>query len=424
VYAQTSTPATGLATLIQDTFGPRGLTVNSEAVLPDGSTHSAHFNSAFQANFRRFNIAIASQLSALALPSPASGYTYGFDAETGTFVRSTQSFGPILAQRAETIGRGKTLFGYNVQTFSFDSLDGVSLRHVPAVFTHDDVHLGGGRTDVVVTNNAIKLDVTQFTGMITYGLTNRLDVSVALPIVHTGLSVSSVATIHRLGTTPSSAVHFFADPTAPGGIGDHREFAASGAATGMGDVLFRAKGTLMRGAQHALAAGAEVRAPSGDEGDLLGSGAWGVKPYLVWSFSYKAMSPHVNLAYQWNGHSVLAGDPSSQVADDLPDRLLLALGFDTRVNERLTLAFDFLTERVMNSPQLVLTPFIASGDLGTRVFQDLSFRSNPYFMNNGSAGLKVALREGLLVNVNMRFTAGGEGLTDRLTPLIGIEYAF
>src|SRR5687768_18589435 len=105
--AQTGSDAAGLATLIQDIFGPRGLTVNSDAALPDGSTHSAHFNSAFQSNFRRFNFAIASQLSSLPLPSPASGFTYRFDPATGTFAWSTQSFGPILADRTDSIGDGR-----------------------------------------------------------------------------------------------------------------------------------------------------------------------------------------------------------------------------------------------------------------------------------------------------------------------------
>ena len=59
-----------LALLFRDIYGPNGLIVNSEAVLPDGSTHSAHFNSAFQSNFTQFNIALASQLTSLPLPSP------------------------------------------------------------------------------------------------------------------------------------------------------------------------------------------------------------------------------------------------------------------------------------------------------------------------------------------------------------------
>lgn len=424
VHAQTNAAGRGLATLIQDVFGPRGLTVNSEAALPDGSTHSAHFNSAFQLNIRRFNIAIASQLTALPLPSPASGFTYRFDADTGTFVRSTQSFGPILAERAETIGRGKTLVGYNVQIFSFDSLDGIDLRHVPAVFTHDDAQLGGGRSDVVVTDNALNLSVGQFTGLMTYGVTDRLDVSVAIPLVHTRLAVASAAVIHRFGTTREGAAHFFFDPTAPGGFGDHREFASSGTATGIGDVLLRAKGTMLRRAQSVVGAGAEVRVPSGNEHDLLGSGAWGVKPFLVLSFLYKRIAPHVNVGYQWNGRSVLAGDPSNQIAEDLPDRFMFVVGFDAGITDRLSIALDLLTDRVLNSPQLELTPFRASGDFGAEVFEDIVFRSTSYLTSNGSAGIKLALAEGLLANFNMRFRVAGEGLADRATPLIGIEYTF
>ena len=118
-----------LASIFESVFGPSGLRVDSEAVLPDGSTHSAHFNSAFQSNFTQINIALASQLTALPLPSPASGFTYAFDADTGTFVRSTQSFGPILTDRAETIGRGRFSFGFSTQFFSFDTLEGADLAN-------------------------------------------------------------------------------------------------------------------------------------------------------------------------------------------------------------------------------------------------------------------------------------------------------
>jgi hypothetical protein len=424
VHAQTSTNARGLVTLIQQVFGPRGLIVDSNAALPDGSTHSAHFNSAFQSNFRRFDIAIASQLSALPLPSPASGFTYRFDPDTGTFIRSTQSLGPILADRAETIGRGRMLLGYNLQAFSFDSLDDIDLMHVPAVFTHDDAQLGGGRTDVVVTDNALKLSVRQYTGLVTLGVTDRLDVSVAVPIVQTRLEVVSSATIHRFGTTAADAAHFFADPSAPGGIGDHREFAASGTAIGVGDILLRMKGNVVRRRGYGLAAGADLRMPSGNALDLLGSGAWGAKPFLVMSFAYKRVSPHVNLAYQWNGRSVLAGDASRAIADDLPDRVLFALGFDSGITDRVSVALDFLSDRVRNSPQLEIAPFTARGDLGTAVFEDITFTSRSYFINNGSVGMKVAFAEGLLANFNVRFKVGGDGLADRVTPLLGIEYTF
>src|SRR5688572_32757553 len=134
-----------LSTLFEDIYGPRGLVLNSDDVQLDGTNHAAHFNSAFQSDFRLVNIALTSQLAAVPLPSPASGFTYRFDPGTGTFVRSTSSYGPILTERGETIGRGRLAFGFSQQYFSFDRLDGVSLTAVPAVFTHDDFQAGGGR---------------------------------------------------------------------------------------------------------------------------------------------------------------------------------------------------------------------------------------------------------------------------------------
>jgi hypothetical protein len=181
---------------------------------------------------------------------------------------------------------------------------------------------------------------------------------------------------------------------------------------------------MVRRGQHGFAAGTEVRVPSGSEHDLLGSGAWGVKPFVVLSFSYKGVSPHVNLGYQWNGQSVLAGDVSKQIADDLPDRFVFAAGFDTGITDHLSIALDFLADRVLNSPLLEVIPVTASGDLRSGVFQDVTFRSQSYLVSSGSAGMKFALREGLLANFNMRFKIGGEGLADRATPLIGLEYTF
>ena len=68
-----------LSTLFEDIFGPRGLVLNSDDVQLDGSNHAAHFNSAFQSEFRLMNVALTSQLATVPLPSPASGFTYHFD---------------------------------------------------------------------------------------------------------------------------------------------------------------------------------------------------------------------------------------------------------------------------------------------------------------------------------------------------------
>src|SRR3954453_16067320 len=94
--AQGQTRPSTLATIFDDVFGPNGLVLSSDDVQLDGSNHAAHFNSSFQSDFRLMNIALTGQLTPVPLPSPASGFTYKFDPSTGTFVRSTRSFGPIL----------------------------------------------------------------------------------------------------------------------------------------------------------------------------------------------------------------------------------------------------------------------------------------------------------------------------------------
>lgn len=420
--AQGSVPTTtSLATLIQDIFGPNGLFVDSEEPLPDGSTHSAHFNSAFQSNFRQFNIALASALASVPLPSPASGFTYSFDPGTGTFVRSTQSFGPILTDRAETIGRGKLALGYNYQYFAFKELEGIALRRLPAVFTHDDAQLGGGRADVVLTTNAIEATVGQFTGLVTYGVTDRLDVSMAVPLIRTNLSVLSQARIQRIGTT-DPAVHFFRDQQ--GGFGNERRYFAEGSAAGLGDVVLRAKGTVTRQGQRGFAVGLEARMPTGDEEDLLGSGAWGLKPFAVFSFAYKRLSPHLNVGYQWNGGSVLAGDPRLAIEEDLPDRLLWAAGADLGVSERLSLVLDFLGERVKDSPRLVRQDLRVSGPNGNFVFDDIAFERASFVVASGAAGFKANVAANLLLNFNLLFHLNDHGLASRAAPLIGIEYEF
>ena len=220
-----------LATLFTDLFGPNGLVLDSLATLPGEQVHSAHFNSDFQFNFSQFSTALVGQLVSVPLPSPAGGFTYQFDASLGVFQRTTQSFGPILADRADTVGARRIAFGFAVQRFTFDTVEGLDLGRVPAVFTHDNAQLLGGREDVVATSNSIEANVTQATTFLTLGITDHFDLSVAVPLVSNYLKVVSDARIHRLGTT-NPLTHFFRQ--ANGEVGEERVFTAIGSASGLG----------------------------------------------------------------------------------------------------------------------------------------------------------------------------------------------
>ena len=423
VWAQ-SQPSS-LATLFEEVYGPRGLVVASQDVQIDGSNHAAHFNSAFQSEFRLVNIALTSQLAAIPLPSPASGFTYRFDPATGTFQRSTRSFGPILADRGETIGRGRIAFGFSHQYFSFDHLDSVPLVAVPAVFTHDNFEAGGGRTDVIGTMNTIKADVTQFSGALTYGVTDRLDVSLAVPIVRTSLSLLSNATIHRVGTGEANPhVHYFPDELAIDGLGSTNQFFAEGSASGIGDLVVRAKSTVLREGERALAIGLDARLPTGDERNLLGSGALGLRPFAAFSTAFGPVAPHVNVAYHWNGESVVAGDIQSGTKADLPDRFAYAVGGDYTVTDRFSVVADLTGQRVLDSPRLLTRERVVTGPAGTVTLPDITFETASYWVSHAAIGFKANLAPRLLVNFNMRFAIGDRGLSDRVAPLLGFEWAF
>jgi hypothetical protein len=172
-----------LINVIPYLYGPDGLT------LPN-PFHKAHFQGASIENFTPLNSALAGQLILLPSSSPASGFTYSFDQSLGVYSLSTQNFGPILTERAETIGRHKFLVGFSYQYFNFDTIDGIDLKKIPSVFAHlPDTGPGGVpepyENDYITTNNSIGLTLNQYTTFVTFGLTKSLDVSVAIHREHT-----------------------------------------------------------------------------------------------------------------------------------------------------------------------------------------------------------------------------------------------
>jgi hypothetical protein len=412
-------PVRNLATLFTDLFGQRGLVVDSQATLPGEQPHTAHFNSDFQFNFTQFGTALVGQLVSVPLPSPAGGFTFQFDTSLGVFQRTTESFGPILADRADTIGARRVSVGVAYQHYTYDTVEGLDLGNIPAVFTHDNAALRGGREDVVVTANAIEATISQSTMFVTLGATDALDVSLAVPFITNRMTVVSTATVHRIGTT-NPLTHFFRQ--SDGELGDVRLFTANGEASGFGDVLIRVKSRVGRWNTNGLAIGCNVRLPTGDEMNLLGSGTAGLQPFAVWSGTFQRVSPHVNASYRWNGSSVLAGNPTTRERAHFPDQANYALGADVSVNPRLTVSFDVLGTYSVDSPRLRPQTFQALDGVST--FPNIGFARESFNALNGAIGLKADIVGRLLLDVNLLFKIDENGLRDKVTPLVGLEYTF
>ncbi len=400
-----------LIALFPSLYGPTGI------VLPN-SEHAAHFTNAFQSNFSPLVGSIVNQLTSIPIPSPASGFLYSFDPSLGVYSRSGQSFGPIFAERAETIGKNKFLAGVSYQHFNFDRLDGLNLKKVPALFQHQPAENPEYQKDVITTDNAFDIQVGQTVAYFTYGLSDRLDVSVALPMASASVEIVSEATIRRIGTSTEPDVHYFDSPFP---TRDRQTFSASGTASGLGDVLVRAKFTALRWKSGALATGIDARLPTGDEYNFLGTGSVGARPFLALSLRRGNFSPHVNVAYQWNGNSILAGNVQAGTSGNQSDQVQYAMGFDLGVTRKFTFAADYLGQQQLQGNRVSLVNFRAAN--GAQ-FPNVQVRRARLAQNAAALGMKVNPIAELLVTFNLLIGLDDNGLRDRVAPMIGLSYTF
>ncbi len=399
---------------------------------PEGfPSHSAHFIGNDSPQFRalqQFSSQVAYQLSSFPLASSAGGFTYRFDPSLGVLTRVSDSFGPIYAERVDTVGKGRFNLGLNYSHFTFDEINNLNLRDgdVRLVFTHRDAN-GDGTTlspffegDLITAQLLLKIetDITAF--VLTYGITDRLDVGVAVPIVRVQLDAVTNAAINRLATgTVAPGIHRFSSGSST------ESFRQSGSASGVGDVVLRTKYRLLEGPTAGLALASDLRLPTGEERDLLGTGATQVKAFLVGSAHLGGFSPHINGGYSWSLEA--SGDPQ------VPDEIAYTAGFDWALSPRLTFAVDVLgrTFRNTQSVDVVDTLFEANAsndptqpNIVSAVLPRLV--TSPGNLNTllGSVGLKINPFGNFLLTLNGLFPLNSEGLQDGFTPLIGIDYSF
>lgn len=357
---------------------------------------------------------LASQLSQLPIATAVSGSGLTFSKSLGVFTATSDSLGTILTQRGETLGRHHFMVSFNYQRFSFDTVDGIRLKNLPAVNV-----LNSGQSQVYIqTNTRVDLRVDQMTALATFGLTSRMDISVIVPFSKVTLSSNTISSCATGLSGSCYNVYVYQN----GGLTttSFQGFSFPGSATGIGDVTLNYKANLYNGERSKFAAGGEVRLPSGDAANYLGTGAYGIKPYIVYSHQGR-VTPNFNVAYQWNSGSILNTDPVSGAHLNLPASFMYSGGADIAVNKRLTIAGEFLGQYVINGSRLILSQVtIPSGP----TFQTAAPGPKGYSMNNAAVGLKVNPWKGLMLSGSAMIQLDDAGLRTRIVPLVGISYRF
>ena len=365
---------------------------------------------------------IGSNIANVPVSATSGGSTFSF--QGGVPVRTSTSSGPIFGERAQTLGRGRVLASLTRTGVHFKTLRGVDLDHLRFTFTHansdfpgcdsiahGDCSLLGVPTlenETIDLNLAldVRLNVTAF--LLTYGLTDRIDVGVALPLVAVSLAGTSNAQINPFGPPP--AVHFF------GGTPDNPILTASrsidGSTTGLGDVDGRLKVNLRQGDPLSVALLADVRFPTGSESNLLGSGAFAARGLAILSAHFGDFSPHANLGYLYRGGAFET------------DAVLATLGFDHVLAPWATLGVDVISQlQVGESPLQVPGPVEIEAPYHRTIIPTVIPDERDDLVD-GSLGLKLTAAPGLTLVGNGDWALNRGGLRPYVIWTAGLEYNF
>jgi hypothetical protein len=329
--------------------------------------------------------ALLVSLATLPTGSSSAGFTYRFNPALGTLERTTTNFGPSFVERAITSGKGRIAFGTTWQYASFTRLDNVQLQKEGLVTTANRFLDEPAPFDVERLTIALRSRIA--TGFAAVGVTDRLDVSVAVPFVWFDLDGTRNDTYR--GTS-------------------YLQAQATASTSGFGDISVRAKYHFFDRGGAQLAAAGEVVLPTGREEDLLGAGRTATRMMAVASIEREYVGVHGNLGVGFGGVSdeisygaalTIAPAPRVTFAAEFTGKHLADIGRITEVSAAHPLISGVETMR------------LSAGDLGMEVVNaGGSFKWNP----GGT----------WLIRGSVLMPGTSAGLTSRARATFGIDYAF
>ncbi len=388
--------------------------------------HAGHYlDAAAEANrvlTPGLNALIASNVSSFPLTSTIAGITW--DISSGAPVSIKESLGPILSETAETLGKGKFNVGFNYTYLNLAKFRGVDTEDLHFTFIHEDITtdgkpLGDDPTEGDIIDLILGMDVNAnlFAFFATIGITNNLDIGLAVPVVDLRLSGQAQAILN--GPFAGSA-HTF-----PGGDVNNPNLADivpyEERATGLGDIALRLKYSFVRSDKVNLAVLGDLRVPTGDEKDFLGTGKPTTRVSMIWSKKVGDFTPHLNLGYD------------RRPAELDSDEFEFAAGFDQKVAEAVTFSIDILGEYDLNNdeaikffPEQTITIVENLGSLQRKKVVDLTNvpqRNNDNTLN-AAIGLRFAPSERFLLLGNILVPMNDGGLRSSVASTFGLTITF
>jgi len=295
----------------------------------------------------------------------------------------------------------------------FKSLNGVPLDGLLLNFKHEDGDPSPELGDPVFENDVMALelamDVNVLVGSIavTYGLTDFIDVGLAVPLVRTSVSGRSDAQINPFG---NSTVHRFggdsSDPV------QRATTTMDGSAAGLGDVTARMKVNFGQGTSMGVGLLTEVSFPTGDEENLLGTGATQIRALGLYSAQFGTFSPHLNFGY------------IARTGEGQRDAVAIIAAFDNLLTEWATLAVGFESQIQVGENPFVLPGPIEYDDPLARQISSTNIPNEDGDLLRASIGGKFTVREGMVLYANGLFPLREVGLQPDFIWTLGLDFPF
>ena len=215
------------------------------------------------------------------LPSSSGGgFTYRLDPTLGTVIRASDSFGPLFTERSLLAGRGRASFGMSFSSVTYDNVDGRNLRDGTLVSTASVFHGETTPFDIETVTLKFRTDTVTLNG--TVGITDQLEISAGIPFIRLNLEGERIDNYRGQQLIQARG---------------------SASTAGLGDIVVRARYNVYRSGASGMALGAEVRLPTGNEEDLLGTGSTSFTPRFIGSYEQDRVGVHGEVGYTLRGVS-------------------------------------------------------------------------------------------------------------------------
>jgi len=385
---------------------------------PGFPSHEAHFRPGADQQLAPylFNQQLVTRLATVPTGSPSGGFSFTFDPALGVFQRATNTFGPSFAERALTNGRGKLTVGANFQYSKYTSFNGQDLDSGDITFYLRHTDSGGSffEGDLVQTDLSLEVSSSTTSFFANYGLTDAWDLAVTVPIISVDMDATVDATVLRLASGASSGIHSF-----PGGV-TSKAYAASGSKTGIGDLVLRSKYRFHSMPGGGLALGVDLRLPTGDDENLLGSGGPALAGSLIASSTRGRISPHVNVGFLVAGEGDIV---------ETSNEFTYRGGIEFEAAPTVTLNADIIGRTLFDVGKLVLADHVwnyrnSGGDQFNTTLREYEREDGAVNLLTLALGGKFNVAGNALVSANVLISMSSAGLTAAVTPVIGLDLSF